>query len=301
LRVFGCTTYAHDDNGKHEPRAIKCIFLGYGSSVKAYKLWNAKAHKAFYSRNVVFNESTMSTSDLSTSATNQNSESISMHMEHIDDDVAAPPSVGNSSPLRHSSPIVYPPWESLAEGWTRRQIVRPIRLIEECNVAEEVDSAHEPLYSKAILSADSKKLMDVMHEEMESLENNGTWDVVHLPSKKKGVKCKWIFKRKECMTPNELAWYKERLDAKGFSQILGIDYTDIYPPVVKHSSIHTFLSVVAMHNYDLEQLDLKTAFLHGDLEEDIYMDEPEGFFVPGKEDYVCRLKKTLYDLKKSPR
>jgi hypothetical protein len=70
---------------------------------------------------------------------------------------------------------------------------------------------------------------------------------------------------------------------------------------VKHSSIRNFLSAVAMHNYDLEQLDLKTAFLHGDLEEDIYMDEPEGFFVPGKEDYVCRLKKTLYDLKKSPR
>jgi hypothetical protein len=92
LRVFGCTAYAHVDNGKFKPRAIKYVFLGYSSSVKAYKLWNPKVHKAFYSRNVVFNESTMFTLDLSTSATNQNSESISVEVEHIDDDVVAPPS-----------------------------------------------------------------------------------------------------------------------------------------------------------------------------------------------------------------
>jgi hypothetical protein len=179
LGIFGCTTYAHVDNGKFEPRAIKCIFLGYGSGVKAYKLWNPEAHKAFYSRNVVFNESTMFTSDLSTSATNQNSESINVEVEHFDDDVTAPPFAGNSSPLRHSSPVDQP--QSFAEGRTRRQIVQRIRLIEECNVAfalsvaEEVDSAHEPLnYSEAILSSDSKKWMSAMHEEMESLEKNGT-------------------------------------------------------------------------------------------------------------------------------
>jgi hypothetical protein len=70
---------------------------------------------------------------------------------------------------------------------------------------------------------------------------------------------------------------------------------------VKHSSIRTFLSFVAMHNYELEQLDVKTSFLYGDLEEDIYMEHSEGFIVPGKEDYVCRLKKFLYGLKQSPR
>jgi hypothetical protein len=102
-------------------------FLGYG--VKAYTLWNPEAHKSLYSRNVKFNESTMFTLDLSTSATNQNSESISVQLEHIDDDVAAPPYAGNSSPLRHSSPIGQP--QSLTEGRTRRQIVWLVRLIEE--------------------------------------------------------------------------------------------------------------------------------------------------------------------------
>jgi len=70
---------------------------------------------------------------------------------------------------------------------------------------------------------------------------------------------------------------------------------------VKHSSTHTLLSIVAMRDFELEQLDVKTAFLHGELEEDIYMDQPEGFVVPGKENLVCRLKKSLYVLKQSPR
>jgi hypothetical protein len=93
-------------------------------------------------------------------------------------------------PLRHSSPVDQP--QSLVEGQTRRQIVQRIRLIEECNVAfalsvvEEVDSAHEPLnYSKAILSVDSEKWMGAMHEEMESFQKNGTWDIVCFASKEK--------------------------------------------------------------------------------------------------------------------
>jgi hypothetical protein len=198
--------------------------------------------------------------------------------------------------------------QSLVEVRARRKIVWPKRLIQEYNVAfalaiaEEVDNVQEPLnYSKAILSNDSEKWIGAMHEEMESLEKNDTWELVWLPHGKKEVKCKWIFKRKEGMTPKEPSRYKSRLVAKGFSQIPGIGYTDVYSPIIKHSSIRTFLSLVAMHDYELEQLDVKTPFLHGDLEGDIYMDRPEGFIVPGKENYGCKLKKSLYDLKQSPR
>ena len=136
---------------------------------------------------------------------------------------------------------------------------------------------------------------------MESLEKNGTWDLVKLPKDKKHVHCKWIFKRKEAMSPSEPARYKARLVAKSYSQISDIDFNDVFSPVVKHSSIRTLLSIVAMRDYELEQLDVKTAFLHGELEEDIYMDQPEGFVVPRKENLVCRLKKSLFGLKQSPR
>ncbi|KAG8478742.1 hypothetical protein CXB51_028655 [Gossypium anomalum] len=91
--------------------------------------------------------------------------------------------------------------------------------------------------------------------------------------------------------------YKVRLVAKGYSQILGVDFTDVFSPVVKHSSIRALLGIVAMQDLELEQLDVKITFFHRELEEDIYMQQPEGFTVLEKEDYVCLLKKSLYDLK----
>ena len=75
----------------------------------------------------------------------------------------------------------------------------------------------------------------------------------------------------------------------------------MFSPVVKYNSIRTFFNIVASHDIELEQLDVKTAFLHGELKEDTYMDQPEGFIVPGKEKFVCKLKRSLYGLKQSPR
>ncbi|KAG8474589.1 hypothetical protein CXB51_031229 [Gossypium anomalum] len=136
---------------------------------------------------------------------------------------------------------------------------------------------------------------------MESLHKNKTWDLVKLPKGKKTVRCKWVFKKKEGTPGVEEPKYKARLVAKGYSQVPGVDFTDVFSPVVKHSSIRALLGIVAMHDLELEQLDVKTAFLHGELEEDIYMQQPEGFTVSEKEDYVCLLKKSLYGLKQSPR
>jgi hypothetical protein len=201
------------------------------------------------------------------------------------------------------------PQPSLAAGKPERARKRVIRLIEECDIvayafscANEIEGNAEPSnYIEAISSVDHNNWMTAMQDEMQSLDKNGTWGLVSLPKEKKAVRCKWIFKRKEGISPNEPARYKARLVAKGYSQIPGIDYNDVFSPVVKHSSIRTLLSIVAINDYELEQLDVKTAFLHGDLEEDIYMDQPEGFIIPGKEHLVCKLKKSLYGLKQSPR
>jgi hypothetical protein len=170
------------------------------------------------------------------------------------------------------------------------------------SVAEEIEGNLEPSnYSEAITRVDCNNWMTAMQDEMESLEKNGTWNLVKLSQNKKPIRCKWIFKRKEGISPSEPAKYKARLVAKGYSQISGIDYNDVFSPVVKHSSIRTLLSIVAMHDYELEQLDVKTEFLHGKLEEDIYMNQPKSFIIPRKENLVCRLKKSLYGLKQYPR
>lgn len=140
-----------------------------------------------------------------------------------------------------------------------------------------------------------------MNEEIESLHKNGTWSFVKPPSGKRIVGYKWVFKKKDGIPGIEDARYKAQLVAKGYSQVQGVVFNDIFSPVVKHSSIHVLLALVVMYDLELEQLDVKTTFLHGELEEQIYMHQPKGFEIEGKEDHVCLLKKSLYRLKQSPR
>jgi hypothetical protein len=146
---------------------------------------------------------------------------------------------------------------------------------------------------------DKEKWINAMHDEMNSLKKNDTYDLVELPNGKHVLKNKWIFKLKNG-DENSMK-YKARLVVKGFNQKKGIDFDEIFSPVVKLSSIRIALGLVANMNLELEQLDVKTAFLHGDLNEEIYMEQPEGFEENGKEHLVCKLKKSLYGLKQAPR
>ncbi|KAG8474857.1 hypothetical protein CXB51_031589 [Gossypium anomalum] len=275
LKIFGCPAYAHVDNGKLEPRSIKCIFLGYKAGVKGYKLWCPENRKVVISRDVVFDETAMIPNlSLKDSSNKENQKQV----------------------------------EHQINTETRREIKPPKKYAEAdlvayaLNVAEDIDANQEPSnYSEAVSCEDSEKWMFAMQEEMESLHKNRTWDLVKLPKGKKTVHCKWVFKKKEETPGVEEPRYKARLVAKGYSQIPGVDFTDVFSPVVKHSLIRALLGIVAMHDLELEQLDVKTAFLHGKLEEDIYMQQPEGFIVSKKENYVCLLRKSLYGLKQSPR
>jgi hypothetical protein len=138
-----------------------------------------------------------------------------------------------------------------------------------------------------------------MKEEMDSLVNNHTWDLIQFPAGKRAFHNKWVYKLKEEDGGNK--WHKARLVVKGFAQKKGIDFNEIFYPVVKMTLIRTILSLVAVEDLHLEQLDVKTTFLHGDLEEDIYMQQPQGYEVKGKENLVCRLTKSLYGLKQAPR
>jgi hypothetical protein len=99
----------------------------------------------------------------------------------------------------------------------------------------------------------------------------------------------------------KVRWYKARLVEKGFAQEWGVDYDGTFSPVVRHSSIRVLLALAAELDLDIDHLDVTTAFLNGDLEEEVYMCQPEGFIKKGEEQKVCLLKKTLYGLKKSQR
>ena len=108
-------------------------------------------------------------------------------------------------------------------------------------------------------------------QEMESLHKNGTLDMVRQPKGRKAIQCKWVFEKKEGTLGVENARYKVRIVSKGYNQIPIVDFTNVFSPVVKDSSIRALLKIMAFHYYELEWLDVKIAFLHGELEEDIYM------------------------------
>ncbi|CAJ2628030.1 unnamed protein product [Trifolium pratense] len=143
------------------------------------------------------------------------------------------------------------------------------------NAAEEVQDSEPKNFREASESIDSQDWLKAMNEEMLSLEKNQTWKLVPLPKNKRVVGSKWVFKRKEGIPGVEAPRYKARLVAKGFTQVEGIDYNEIFSPVVKHCSIRVLMAIVNMYDLELEQMDVKTAFLHGELEETIYMQQPE--------------------------
>lgn len=139
-----------------------------------------------------------------------------------------------------------------------------------------------------------------MEDEINALLHNKTWDLVPPPSNKNVVTCKWLFKVKR-HADGTLERLKARLVARGFTQQYGLDYGDTFSPVIKHTTIRLVLAIAVSRNWQIRQLDVKNAFLHGTLCEEVYMQQPPGFVDPHRPHYVCKLKKSLYGLKQAPR
>ncbi|KAG8501349.1 hypothetical protein CXB51_003524 [Gossypium anomalum] len=244
----------------------------WSAGVKGYKLWCPENRKVVISKDVVFDEIAMLPNlSLKDSSNKENQKQV----EHQINTESTP-----QASTKIENRVASSPQYSIAKNQTRREI-KPSKKYTEAdlvayalNMAEDINANREPSnYSEAITVKTQK---------------SGCKKIVH---------CKWVFKKKEGTPGVEESRYKARLVAKGYSQIPGVDFTDVFSLVVKHSSIRVLLGIVTIHDLELEQLDVKTAFLHGELEEDIYMQQPEGFTVLEKEDYVCLLKKSFYDLK----
>jgi hypothetical protein len=156
------------------------------------------------------------------------------------------------------------------------------------NVREPVDSEDGKLWRKAMV------------EEMTSLDNNEAWDLVEFPIGINPIGRKWAFKRK-LNAEAKVEKYKAQLVEKGYSQVEGIDFGEIFSPVSKLTSIRFLLSIVVAFDFEVEKMDVKTTFLHGDLEEEIYMKQSEDFVVKGNKELVCKMENSMYGLKQSPR
>uniref|UniRef100_A0AAV1U7S1 Reverse transcriptase Ty1/copia-type domain-containing protein n=1 Tax=Peronospora matthiolae TaxID=2874970 RepID=A0AAV1U7S1_9STRA len=133
-----------------------------------------------------------------------------------------------------------------------------------------------------------------------SLIQNDTWEIVPLPKDRKAIGCRWVFRVKENQN-GEVERFKARLVAKGFSQKFGVDYEETFTPGAKFTLIRVVLSIAAKYGLMLHQMDVKTAFLNGSLDEDIYMDQPARYLYAKQPEYVGKLKRSLNNLKQSTR
>ncbi|KAL2244201.1 UNVERIFIED_CONTAM: Retrovirus-related Pol polyprotein from transposon RE1 [Sesamum indicum] len=323
LKVFGCLCFATNTNPhktKFDKRAHRCVFLGYSLTQKGYKVYDLEDHTLFTSRDVIFNEF-----------------SFPFAQEQAADDVHCPlPTVtagvdDKDTELLIPSPVASPTSSSTAPATTSelqqagtssdtrislRRSTRAIRkpLWLDDFVCQHDSSSLQPTspsytsfvaalttirephsFAEAVKHPEWKAAMDA---ELQALEQNQTWKLTSLPAGKRPIGSKWVYKIK-LRADGSIERYKARLVAKGFNQIEGIDYTESFSPVAKAVTVRLFFTLAAARGWALEQLDVNNAFLHGYLEEDIYMIPPAGYKVnPG---VVCKLERSLYGLKQASR
>ncbi|KAL5741578.1 hypothetical protein ACOSP7_028310 [Xanthoceras sorbifolium] len=322
-RIFGSTCFVRDVRPhvtKLDPKSLKCIFLGYSRLQKGYRCYCPSLNKYLVSVDVTFMEATPYFS--SSPPTRQGE----------DDDLLVY-SITSSEPISEAAPVKPPiiqiysrrtppdscpaptPLSSdpvpsddlpIALRKGKRQCTYPISSFvsyhclssSSCSFIASLDSISIP---KTVHEAISHPgWHHAMIEEMNALDDNGTWNLVDLPSGKRAIGCKWVFTVK--VNPDgSVARLKARLVAKGYAQTYGVDYSDTFSPVAKLTSVRLFISMAATYHWPLYQLDIKNAFLHGDLQEEVYMEQPPGFVAQGESGRVCHLQKSLYGLKQSPR
>ncbi|GKA84175.1 ribonuclease H-like domain, reverse transcriptase, RNA-dependent DNA polymerase [Tanacetum coccineum] len=145
-----------------------------------------------------------------------------------------------------------------------------------------------------------KKWIEAMKIELDSINKNNTWALTTLPPNQKAIGLKWVFKTKRDAKGNIIK-YKARLVAKGYVQEQGIDFDEVFAPVARIETVRLILALAAYHGWQVHHLDVKSAFLHGDLKEEVYVTQPEGFVQQGNSGKVYKLTKALYGLRQAPR
>ena len=164
-----------------------------------------------------------------------------------------------------------------------------------------IDSKSEPRTIEEALNGNERKLWtDAMETEMKSMYENNVWTLVECPNDRKIIGSRWVYKRK-IGSDGKISSYKARLVAQGYNQIEGIDYEDTFSPVVRYESVRVVVALAIHYDLIIHQMDVSSAFLNGELKETIYMRQPPGFVEDGKENLVCKLEKSLYGLKQSPK
>lgn len=314
MRKFGSEGYVHvpkQFRTKFNTKAKKMILVGYENDSVNYRLVNVNTGKIVITRDVNFNEETQCNEVQNNNVKDtflvcfkdEVLQPEQQQDEHDDVEIIEDAAADQNNGENEINPVAGE--RQLRDRNTIRQPLRYIEYTDEY-ADDEVDIAcsaifnEEPqTFDEAMTRDDAKQWQQAMKEEIESLKSNNTWTLQPLPENRRSIDCKWVYKIKRGID-GSVERYKARLCAKGFTQKKGIDYTETFSPVVRYDSVRFLLSLATVNDWEIHQFDVKTAFLHGDLDEDLFMKQPEGFISKNPE-YVCKLNKSLYGLKQAPR
>ncbi|PKU87366.1 Retrovirus-related Pol polyprotein from transposon TNT 1-94 [Dendrobium catenatum] len=319
LRIFGFLCFPWTKPyapNKLSPRSQECVFIGYSAAHKGYNCYNILQDRVYTSRNVIFFENqfpyktTQITLDTPTtnnpeylsplllvpSSTVQHRPQSSSHLPTASPQRASRVSSAPTHEITHptqlpsTEPICHPMQTRLRSG-----ISKPRQILDLS--ATTIKTKTPTSYAEASKHAEWRSAMSA---EFLALIKQGTWLLVPPPADKPILGSKWTFKTK--LYPNgQVERYKARLVAQGCAQEFGINFTETFSPVAKMVTIRMLITVALNRNWKVTQLDVSNAFLHGELEDEVYMKQPRGFEDAQHPTHVCKLRKSIYGLKQSPR
>ena len=321
-RVFKCTCFIPDVRShvfKLDPKSLKCIFLVYSRVQKVYRCycpslcWYLVFVDVTFLENALFSQSPIHPSQgedddllvhtIASPSTTLIPTAVKPPITHVHTRGQSPSVLSPTPAASTSNPVPIDDLPiTLRKG--KRQCVHLISSFcsynhlssHSCSFIASLDSISLPNNVPEALS--HLGWNSAMIEEMNALNDNRTWDLVLLVEKK-AIGCGWVFAMRVNLD-GSIARLKARLITIGNAQTYGVDYFDTFSPIAKITYVRLFISLAATHGWDLHHLDIKNAFLHGDLPREVYMEQPSRFVAQGEISRVCHLRKSLYGLKQSP-
>jgi Reverse transcriptase (RNA-dependent DNA polymerase)/Integrase core domain len=309
MRTFGCLVHVKTIGNhvkKLDDRSTEMVFFGYEKGSKAYRAYNPIANKVVVTRDAIFEEDKPGPWQMNTEKKNSSDEtSLKVPFEfekesdtvredtdgELGDGVNDLISVNeeNSEDDRNSrvTPVKL---RSLSEIYEETQ---PVNYLDVCLMGVEEPTNFDEANKK-------ERWRAAMQEEIESIECNNTWSLVEPVKGKKVIGLKWIYKLKKD-SEGRVVKHKARLVAKGYVQQQGIDFEEVFAPVARIETIRMIIALAVQGGWLLHHMDIKSAFLNGDLKEEVYVIQPPGFEEKGSEHMVLKLHKALYGLKQAPR
>jgi len=316
LRVFGATAFVRiPDSRRHkmDPKAKKMVFVGYDRHTdKVYRVFDLERKIVERVADVTIDDVMNTNEQVLFSLMFEDQEETSkelLRQENSPEDLLKEDDSNDEFYSDEGEVIQVSPEPQKKRGRpiglkSYQKLVTPSdrvlrdRTDKSARIAAMKVSLDPVSYKDATSRDDSDCWKQAMDDEMASIHKNKTWELKSLPDGQPAVSCRWVYKSK-LWSDGTIKRYKARLVARGFSQTHGVNYFETFSPVVRYESVRTILATAAKYNMELVQFDVKTAFLNSPLEEDIYMQQPEGY--KDGTSRVCHLKKGLYELKQAPR